>query len=121
MTVISSAWISFAGRPVKLFLEARMDRHMMAIQVRAARAALKWKQAELARRAGISEPAINRLERGENEPRYSTFMSVLSAFREAGVVFDEAPKRGITMFLDTNLILATIRENQENHGSNDNV
>jgi predicted transcriptional regulator len=97
-----------------------MDKLVMAMQVRAARAALKWKQAELAQRAGISEPAINRLERGESEPRYSTFASILSTFRKAGIMLDETPKGGFTMFFDTEVIFATIEEAHENHRNVEN-
>jgi predicted transcriptional regulator len=37
--------------------------------LRAARSVLGWSQTELASRAGISKPALNRLERFESEPR----------------------------------------------------
>jgi predicted transcriptional regulator len=90
-----------------------MNKHVMAIQVRAARAALKWKQSELAQRAGISEPAVNRLERGENEPRYSTFASVINVFREAGVILDNTPDGDIKIIIDANVILDIINNFQK--------
>jgi DNA-binding XRE family transcriptional regulator len=37
-------------------------------------------QAELARRCGVSQPAIARLERGEHEPRLATLRRVAHAF-----------------------------------------
>src|SRR5688572_20747484 len=97
-----------------------MDKMVMAMQIRAARAALKWKQAELAQRSGISEPAINRIERGESEPRYSTFSSILSAFRKAGIMLDNSPDRGFSMFFDTETIFATINEVDNSHRNIEN-
>jgi transcriptional regulator with XRE-family HTH domain len=97
-----------------------MDKSVMAMQIRAARAALKWKQAELAQRSGISEPAINRIERGESEPRYSTFSTILSTFRKAGITLDGSSTEGFTMFFDTKTIFETINNVQKSHRSIEN-
>lgn len=42
----------------------------------------------LAERAGISESAINRLERFDREPRFDTVSKIEAAFAQAGVEFD---------------------------------
>ena len=57
-------------------------------QIRAARALIGWKQADLA--AGVSEMSVKNIERGATDPRSSTLDAVQSAFGEAGVVFLEA-------------------------------
>jgi transcriptional regulator with XRE-family HTH domain len=44
-------------------------------------------QAELARRCGVSQPAIARLERGEHEPRLTTLRRVAHAL-DADLVLD---------------------------------
>lgn len=44
-------------------------------------------QAELARRCGVSQPAIARLERGEHEPRLATLRRVAHAL-DANLVLD---------------------------------
>src|SRR5919202_791013 len=44
-------------------------------------------QAELARRCGVSQPAIARLERGEHEPRLATLRRVAHAL-DADLVLD---------------------------------
>lgn len=63
-------------------------------QVRAARAMLGWRQADLARAAGISAIAIKSLERGLTEPRLSTVAAIERALAAAGVVLIDADSGG---------------------------
>jgi transcriptional regulator with XRE-family HTH domain len=56
--------------------------------LRAARSVLGWSQTELASRAGISKPALNRLERFESEPRLETVLKIEEALSAAGVVLE---------------------------------
>src|SRR5688572_21684436 len=50
-------------------------------------------QAELARRCGVSQPAIARLERGEHEPRLATLRRVAHAL-DAALVLDLSFEKG---------------------------
>jgi transcriptional regulator with XRE-family HTH domain len=50
-------------------------------------------RAELARRCGVSKPAIARLERGEHEPRLATLRRVAHAL-DADLVLDFAFRNG---------------------------
>jgi transcriptional regulator with XRE-family HTH domain len=54
--------------------------------VRNARERMKLTQEEAAKRAGMSPPAFNRLERGDGDPRWSTVVKVARAF---GLTLDE--------------------------------
>jgi predicted transcriptional regulator len=56
-------------------------------QIRAARALLSWRQADLARESGVSEIAVKNIERGATDPRLSTMNHLQQAFDRAGVVF----------------------------------
>jgi transcriptional regulator with XRE-family HTH domain len=58
-------------------------------QVKAARALLGWSQADLARRSGISEPTIARLESAEGElgGREGTGEKIRKAIQSAGIDF----------------------------------
>jgi predicted transcriptional regulator len=60
-------------------------------QVKAARALLGWSQADLARRSGVSEPTIARLEalKGELGGREGTAGRIRTALETAGVEFIE--------------------------------
>ena len=57
------------------------------LQVRAARALLGWSQKELAERAGVSEPFVNRLERGERLGHADKLFDLRSALLRAQVNF----------------------------------
>jgi len=57
------------------------------LQVRAARALLGWSQKELAERAGVSEPFVNRLERGERLGHADKLFELRSALLQADVSF----------------------------------
>ena len=63
-------------------------------QIRAARALLGLKQAELAAMAGISVQAVKLLEAGKTDPRVSTLAAIERALTEAGVTFIDADGEG---------------------------
>jgi len=60
-------------------------------QIKAARALLGWSQSDLAKRSGVSEPTIARLESvdGELRGREETAEKIRVAIEEAGLVFLE--------------------------------
>jgi transcriptional regulator with XRE-family HTH domain len=70
-------------------------------QVKAARALLGWSQTELARRSGISEPTIKRLEAadGHNEigGRAETADAIKRALEAAGVEFTNGGAPGVKL------------------------
>lgn len=63
-------------------------------QVRAARGLLGWSQQQLADKAIVSVNAINRLERGQVDPRVSTLAAIEKALARAGVEFLAASEKG---------------------------
>ena len=72
----------------------RLARATFAAKVRAARAALGWKQSELADRAGLTQKSIHRIEHGTEDLRRSTILSVESALRSEGIEFEEVTGGG---------------------------
>lgn len=56
-------------------------------QMRAARALLGWRQADLAKHSGMSEITIKNVERAKTDPRMTTMNAILLAFDEAGIQF----------------------------------
>ena len=53
--------------------------------IRGGRALLGWSQKELAAQAGVSVPALNRLERLDSEPQMATVVRLQDCLYEAGV------------------------------------
>jgi predicted transcriptional regulator len=56
-------------------------------QIRAARAMLKWRQADLAAQSGIAEISVKNIEAGKTDPRASTLQAIQSALEDAGLMF----------------------------------
>ncbi len=56
-------------------------------QIKAARALLKWKQSDLARKSSLSLPSINTIERDIGSPRQATLRSIQYACEDAGIEF----------------------------------
>jgi transcriptional regulator with XRE-family HTH domain len=56
-------------------------------QIRAARGLLKWTQASLAHRAGISTVTLNMIENEAVRPRESTLDAIQAALEAGGVEF----------------------------------
>jgi transcriptional regulator with XRE-family HTH domain len=64
-------------------------------QMRAARALLGWKQSDLARLSGFSLAALNNIERGVANPRFSTMEVIQQTFEKSGIEF--TPDDGLRM------------------------
>ncbi len=60
-------------------------------QIKAARALLRWSQADLAKRCGYSLPAINNIERGTALARPETMADIQQTFELNGVQFIDGP------------------------------
>jgi transcriptional regulator with XRE-family HTH domain len=56
-------------------------------QIKAARALIGWKQADLAKAAKLSATALNNIERSEADPKSSTLLRIHQALEAAGVEF----------------------------------
>ena len=66
----------------------------LSAQIRGARGLLGWSQSDLAQRAGVSLPTLNRIERGAIAPRYTTVERLMSAFSIVGVSLHGDPHDG---------------------------
>jgi transcriptional regulator with XRE-family HTH domain len=58
-------------------------------QIRAARALLGWRQADLAKASGVASVSVRNIEAGRSDARGSTLAKLEKAFNEAGVIFLE--------------------------------
>jgi len=66
---------------------------MFARKVRGARAVLGWSQIELARRAGLTQTSIHRIEQGATDLKHSTVVVLEKLFVTVGITF-ETPSEG---------------------------
>ena len=64
-------------------------------QIRAARGLLKWTQATLAHKAGISVVTLNMIESDSVDPRANTLRSIEKALDKAGVEFIGTDRDGL--------------------------
>jgi len=69
------------------------ERQMFARKVRGARAVLGWSQIELARRAGLTQTSIHRIEQGATDLKHSTVVVLEKLFVTVGITF-ETPSEG---------------------------
>ena len=72
----------------------RAARMTFAAKVRAARAVLGLKQSELAKRAGLTQKSIHRIEQGADYPRRSTIIALEQVLKAEGIEFEEMPGGG---------------------------
>ena len=61
---------------------------LLSSAIRSGRAALKWSQAELSEKSGVSMPTIARIETGLISPRMETIGLLFAAMGTAGVEFE---------------------------------
>jgi len=61
---------------------------LLSSAIRSGRAALKWSQAELSEKSGVSMPTIARIETGLISPRMETIGLLFAAMSGAGVEFE---------------------------------
>ena len=77
---------------------------LVASQMRAARALLKWSAEKLAENSGLSWKTIQRLESAEGIPSSNvrTLEAIRSTLEAAGVIFIDADEKGPGVRLKTN-------------------
>ncbi|MQP68142.1 helix-turn-helix domain-containing protein [Niveispirillum sp. SYP-B3756] len=60
----------------------------MSVRSRAARELLRWSQSQAAEAAGLTRPTVSRLETEETDSHDSTIISLMRAYKDAGVSFE---------------------------------
>lgn len=62
------------------------DQDVLSVkQIKAARALLDWKQADLAAASGVSLAGLTNIERGSADPRRATMVKIQEALEKAGI------------------------------------
>jgi DNA-binding XRE family transcriptional regulator len=66
------------------------ERQIFAAKIRVGRAVLGWSQSTLARRTGLTQRSVHKLEKGNTEPRRATVYAVERVFRDEGIHFNSS-------------------------------
>jgi transcriptional regulator with XRE-family HTH domain len=80
------------------------DRHVVAMSVRMARAALGWSQAELGRLLGMSQRAIHRIEQGHSMPRRTTLLAIEALLAKAGLKIEACGDGGFRISVPASML-----------------
>lgn len=75
-----------------------------AAKVRAGRAVLGWSQTELARRVGLTQRAIHKLEKGDTEPRRKTVEALEEIWRHQNIQFNDRTDGGFQIDVDARAV-----------------
>ncbi len=104
--------MSGAGGAVELGDDSELYHTVqVAVLVRVGRCALGWNQAEMAERAGISKPTLQRFEQLDVSTRVGTIGKLIKAVRDAGVEF-EIHQDKVTISFPERLIEEIIRRSR---------
>jgi ribosome-binding protein aMBF1 (putative translation factor) len=86
---------------------AKTGQSAFAAKVRAGRAVLGWSQTELARRVGLTQRAIHKLEIGDTEPRRKTVEALEQIWRDQSIQFNDRTDGGFQMEIRARALRAT--------------
>ena len=102
---IVSVSVQLTGQASSDLIELiRLERCAFAAKMRVARAVLGWSQSELASRAGLTQRAVHKLEKGDTEPRRMTARAMETIWREQGLEFEEAGDGGFRVAVRSALL-----------------
>ena len=90
------------GRPrYDLAHDLRVERIAFAAKVRSARAILGLSQDQFARRIGLTQKSVHRIEQGTVEPKLQTILKIQRFWTEQGIAFEDLRSGGFRLAVDT--------------------
>jgi DNA-binding XRE family transcriptional regulator len=87
--------------------ELRVERAAFAAKVRAARAVLGLSQDQFARRIGLTQKSIHRIEQGIVQPKRQTVLKIQRFWFERGISFENLRNGGFRLAVDGDTLLRT--------------
>src|SRR5688572_6802074 len=85
--------------------ELRVERAALAAKVRAARAVLGLSQDQFARRIGLTQKSIHRIEQGVVQPKRQTVLKMQRFWFEKGISFENLRNGGFRLVVDGDVLL----------------
>lgn len=77
----------------------QIERAAFGAKVRAARAILGLSQDEFARRIGLTQKSVHRIEQGSVEPKLRTIATIEQFWRDSGLAFEQLPDGGFRLIV----------------------
>jgi len=87
--------------------QLRVERAAFAAKVRAARAVLGMSQDQFARRIGLTQKSIHRIEQGIVQPKRQTVLKIQRCWLEKGISFENLRNGGFRLAVDGDVLLRT--------------
>lgn len=84
--------------------ELRVERAALAAKIRVTRAILVLSQEELARRIGVTQRSIHRIEQGLAQPKRKTMIMIERFWAEQAITFENMRNGGFRLVVDSNLL-----------------
>ncbi len=94
------------GRPrYDLAHDLRVERIAFAAKVRSARAILGLSQDQFARRIGLTQKSVHRIEQGTVEPKLQTILKIQRFWTEQGIAFEDLRSGGFRLAVGSDVLL----------------
>ena len=90
--------------------DLRVERVAFAAKVRSARAVLGLSQDQFARRIGLTQKSVHRIEQCTVEPKLRTVLAIQRFWSEQGVVFEELRDGGFRLVVGSDTLLRNHEE-----------
>jgi DNA-binding XRE family transcriptional regulator len=85
--------------------DLRVERIAFAAKVRSARAVLGLSQDQFARRIGLTQKSVHRIEQGNVEPKLQTILKIQRFWSEQGIAFEELRDGGFRLVVGSGTLL----------------
>jgi DNA-binding XRE family transcriptional regulator len=90
---------------VELDQELLVERAAFAAKVRAARAVLDLSQDQLAKKIGLTQKSIHRIEQGSVQPTLRTIVKIQRFWAEQGISFENLRNGGFRLAVESHVLL----------------
>ncbi len=85
--------------------DLHVERVAFAAKVRSARAVLGLSQDQFARRIGLTQKSVHRIEQGTVEPKLKTILKIQRFWSEQGIAFEELRDGGFRLVVGSDALL----------------
>jgi len=85
--------------------DLRVERVAFAAKVRSARAVLSLSQDQFARRIGLTQKSVHRIEQGSVQPKLQTILKIERFWKQQGISFGSLRSGGFQLVVESDVLL----------------